>query len=85
MREFPYRIAATDNWRAPALIRKRALPDRDRELCELAGEIYVLRPRPLYELLRKLDAGALLRSLRSYADLLPLAAFIERLCGRDLS
>jgi len=56
----------------------------DPRLQRLAAQIHTLGPRPLYELLRELDAGAELRpTLERYARLAPLADFIAANGGDD--
>jgi hypothetical protein len=76
--------AATETHRPAVLIRRPAMPARDRELPELGREMHVLRAQPLFELFRELDRGTpLLPTLGGYADLLPLAGFIERMGWRD--
>jgi hypothetical protein len=50
----------------------------DARLRRLAAEIYLLGPRPLYELFRELAHGAELHpTLEAYARLSPLAGFIR--------
>jgi hypothetical protein len=57
----------------------------DARLRLLAGRIHRLGPRPLYELLRELDAGAELGPrLEAYARLAPLADFIHAFGGDQL-
>jgi hypothetical protein len=51
----------------------------------LASKIHRLGPRPLFEFLRELAAGAdLIDTLERYARLAPLAGFIEDLNGDRL-
>jgi hypothetical protein len=57
----------------------------DARLRLLARRIHGLGPRPLYELLRELDAGAELGPrLEAYARLAPLADFIRAHGGDQL-
>jgi hypothetical protein len=57
----------------------------DARLRQLAGRIHALGPRPLYELLRELDAGAELGpALEAYADLHGCIDFICALGGDRL-
>jgi hypothetical protein len=54
----------------------------DARLRLLADRLHQLGPRPLYEFLRELMAGAdLLPRLETYAGLSPLAAFITEFDG----
>jgi hypothetical protein len=56
----------------------------DPRLQRLAVQIHTLGPRPLYELLREIDAGAELGpTLERYARLAPLAEFIAAHGGDD--
>jgi hypothetical protein len=56
----------------------------DPRIQRLAAQIHALGPRPLYELLRELDAGAELGpTLERYAKLAPLAEFIAANDGDD--
>jgi hypothetical protein len=51
----------------------------------LAAQIYKLGPRPLFELLREISAGAdVLRTLENYALIVPLAGFIASQNGDRL-
>jgi hypothetical protein len=51
----------------------------------LVAKIHRLGPRPLFELLREVDAGSdLLRTLERYAKLEPLTDFIVHLNGDRL-
>jgi hypothetical protein len=51
----------------------------------LAATIHRLGPRPLFELLREVDAGSdLLRTLERYAKLGPLTDFISHLGGDQM-
>jgi hypothetical protein len=60
----------------------RLPPERLRHL---ARQIHLLGERPLFELLSELQAGApFAERVERYADLAPLAGFIEALGGRDL-
>jgi hypothetical protein len=55
-------------------------------LQRLAAQIHTLGPRPLFELLLELDAGAELRpTLERYARLAPLAGFIAANHGDRLA
>ena len=55
-------------------------------LRRLAAQIHQLGPRPLFELLREIDAGSdLLQVLERYAKLEPLTEFITHLGGDQLS
>jgi hypothetical protein len=54
-------------------------------LKRLAATIHRLGPRPLFELLREVEAGSdLLRTLERYARLEPLTDFIVHLKGDQL-
>jgi hypothetical protein len=56
----------------------------DSRLQRLAAQIHTLGPRPLYELLRELNAGAELGpTLERYARLAPLTEFIAANDGDD--
>jgi hypothetical protein len=57
----------------------------DARLRYLAAQIHKLGPRPFFELLREIRAGAdVLRTLENYARLAPLAGFIASLNGDRL-
>jgi hypothetical protein len=54
-------------------------------LKRLAATIHRLGPRPLFELLREIEAGSdLLRTLERYAKLEPLTNFLVHLNGDQL-
>lgn len=63
--------------------RPPALPPA--RLAYLAGRIHRLGPRPLYELLREIEAGLpLAERLEAYSRLAELATFIAAFGGADL-
>ena len=69
------------NPRSPAPSQDAGLIPRERLRC-LAGRLHSLGPRPLFEFLREIEAGApVIDRLERYSELWPLRNFIREMDG----